>query len=67
MKQLHTRDCFALLHIKQLTENEKKKIVDAIILFQEKHDKTIKGRCVYNGKPTKYIRIQVVQQHHLRV
>ena len=44
MKQLHTRDCFGLLHIEQLTESEKKKIVDAIMLLQEKRDKTIKGR-----------------------
>ena len=53
MKQLYTRDCFALLYIEQLTESEKKKIVDAIMLLQEKRDKTIKGRCVYNGKPTR--------------
>ena len=59
--------CFGPMDLSELTESEKSKIVDAIMLLQEKYDKSIKGRCVYNGKPTRNWltkKIQAVQQHH---
>ena len=53
MKQLHHWTCFGPMDLSELIESEKSKIVDAIMLLQEKRDKSIKGRCVYNGKPTR--------------
>ena len=51
MKQLHNQTCFKPISIRELTESEKSKIVKAVLLLQEKRDKTMKGRCVYNEKP----------------
>ena len=39
------------MDINELTDKEKKS-EEALILLTEKCDKVIKGRCVYNGKPT---------------
>ena len=33
--------------------NEKKKAMEALMLMTEKKDKTVKGRMVYNGKPSR--------------
>ena len=51
LDQLHKRMCFTPVDVNDLTRNEKKKAMDALMLVTEKKDKTIKGQIVYNGKP----------------
>ena len=53
MGQLHDRTCFGPLDISELTPDEKRKAQEALMFLTEKRDKSIKGRCVYNGKPTR--------------
>ena len=53
MKQLHDRTCFEPISIKDLTPDEKKKAMKALMFLTEKRDGSIKGRGVYNGKPTR--------------
>ena len=52
IQQLHERNCFSPLNVNEIIPEEKAKVVEALMLLQEKRDKSIKGRCVYNGKPT---------------
>ena len=51
--QLHQRTCFTPMDIGALTPSERKKAMEALMFLTEKRDKTIKGRLVYNGKPTR--------------
>ena len=44
--------CFTPVNVNDLTTSEKKKAMEASRLMTEKNDKTIKGRMVYNGKPS---------------
>jgi hypothetical protein len=53
MKQLHNRSCFEPILVSELTASEKKKAQKALIFLIKKRDGTIKGRTVYNGKPTR--------------
>ena len=53
LDQLHKRMCFTPVDINDLTTSEKKKAVEAMMLLTEKKDKTVKGRMVYNGKPSR--------------
>ena len=53
MDQLHQRDCFAPLDASTLSPSEKHKAQEALMFLTEKRDGTIKGRMVYNGKPTR--------------
>ena len=53
LDQLHKRNCFTPIDVSTLTADEKKKAVDALMFLTEKRDKTVKGRMVYNGKPTR--------------
>jgi hypothetical protein len=39
--------------VSELTASEKKKAQEALMFLTEKRDSTIKGRTVYNGKPTR--------------
>jgi hypothetical protein len=50
--QLHKRNCFSPMDLSTLTPGEKRKAMEALLFLTEKHDKTIKGQLVYNGKPT---------------
>jgi hypothetical protein len=50
---LHKRMCFAPLKKKEMKPSEKKKAQMALMFLTEKRDKSVKGRMVYNGKPTK--------------
>jgi hypothetical protein len=50
--QLHKRTCFAPLKVKEMKPSERKKAPMALMFLTEKRDKTVKGRMVYNGKPT---------------
>jgi hypothetical protein len=51
--QLHKRTCFAPLKVKQMKPSERKKAQMALMFLTEKRDKSVKGRMVYNGKPTR--------------
>ena len=51
--QLHRRQCFVPIHIASLSDIEKDRAQQAIMLLTEKRNGDIKGRAVYNGKPTR--------------
>ena len=53
MDQLHRRSCFTPASIKKMTQAERRKAQVALMFLGEKRDGTIKGRMVYNGKPTR--------------
>jgi hypothetical protein len=53
MDQLHKRTCFAPLKVKEMNHSERKKAQMALMFLTEKRDKSMKGRMVYNGKPTR--------------
>ena len=53
VNQLHKRGCFNPILPSTMTNGEKNKTVDSITLLTEKRDGTVKGRMVYNGKPTR--------------
>ena len=53
VKQLHQRECFIPKDVTTLTLQENKRAMKALMLLTEKRDKTIKGRSVYNEKPTR--------------
>ena len=53
LDQLHRRVCFTPMSVSELTPSEKKKAMEALMLLSEKKDKSIKGRMVYNGKPSR--------------
>ena len=53
MNQLHRRNCFTPIDVATMTDEERRKSVDALMFLGEKRDKSIKGRMVYNGKPTR--------------
>jgi hypothetical protein len=51
--QLHKRTCFAPLKVKEMKPSKRKKAQMALMFLTEKRDKSMKGRMVYNGKPTR--------------
>ena len=51
--QLCKRSCFTPISIKEMSPKERKKAQMAIMFLTEKRDDSIKGRMVYNGKPTR--------------
>ena len=51
--QLHRCNSFSPITIKDMTLSERAKAVDALMFLAEKKDGSIKGRQVYNGKPTR--------------
>jgi hypothetical protein len=53
VSQLHNRECFKPLHVHELSLAEKKKAQEALVFLTEKKDDSVKGRLVYNGKPTR--------------
>jgi hypothetical protein len=53
MDQLHRRHCFTPIDVATMSDEERRKSVDALMFLGEKRDKSIKGRIVYNGKPTR--------------
>ena len=52
MDQLLKHICFLPIDISKLTPEEKHKAMEALMFLLEKCDSTIKGRLVYNRKPT---------------
>ena len=53
LEQLHKRNCFHLVSIKEMTAVEKKKSQQSLMFLSEKRDGNIKGRMVYVGKLTR--------------
>ncbi len=53
MDQLHRRNCFTPISIAELSPTERRKAQQALMFLGKKRDKSIKGRMVYNGKPTR--------------
>jgi hypothetical protein len=53
MDQLDKRKVFTPIAVKDMTYDEKAKAMNGIMFLAEKRDKRIKGRFVYNGKPSR--------------
>jgi hypothetical protein len=53
LDQLHQRNCFNPIDVSKLTQSEKKKAMESLLFLTEKRDGRIKGRLVYNGRPTR--------------
>jgi hypothetical protein len=53
VNQLHRRNCFSPISITEMTQSERRKAQQALMFISQKRDGTIKGRMVYNGKPTR--------------
>ena len=53
LEQLNARNCFEPISVANLTQPERDKTVDAMMLLTEKKSGAVKGRMVYNGKPTR--------------
>ena len=53
MRQLHDRTCFAPTSVKEMNWTERKKAQKALPHLTEKRDKSIEGRCVHNGAPSR--------------
>jgi hypothetical protein len=52
--QLHSQEeSFALLKVKEMKPSKRKKAQMALMFLTEKRDKSVKGRMLYNGKPTR--------------
>jgi hypothetical protein len=52
LDQMHTQNCFAPVDVSKLTVGEEKKAQHTLMLLTEKRGGSVKGRCVYNSKPT---------------
>ena len=53
VKQLHDRTCFRALAIAELTQKERQRAMEGIMLVTQKRSGKSKGRLAYNGKPTR--------------
>ena len=53
MGQLHNRECFHPIHVSDMSASEKSKAQEALMFLSEKKSGVVKGRTVYNGKPTR--------------
>ena len=53
INQLYWRNCFSPISVASMTTRERRKAMTALMFLTEKRDSTIKGRMVYNGKPTR--------------
>ena len=51
--QPHEREVFAPTLLSELTEEEKRKAQEVLLLLTEKRDESVKGRGCYNGAPTR--------------
>jgi hypothetical protein len=51
--QLHKRTCFAPLKVKEMKPSERKKAQMVLMFLTEKRDISVKGRMIYNSKPTR--------------
>ena len=53
LDQLYRRNCFTPISISNMTVEERRKAQVALMFLTEKRDESVKGRMVYNGKPTR--------------
>ena len=53
LEQLHKRTCFSPVSVKEMSPAEKEKAMNALMFLTKKRDTTVKGRLVYDGKPTR--------------
>ena len=53
LEQQHNRECFEPIRVADLTPEERRKAQEALMFLNQKRDGSIKGRAVYNGKPTR--------------
>jgi hypothetical protein len=53
LDQLHKRNCFNPIDVSSMTRPEKNRSMQSLLFLTEKRDGRIKGRLVYNGKPTR--------------
>ena len=53
LDQLHSRYCFKPCDVSTMTAEEQTKALPALMFLTEKRDKSIKGRMVANGKPSR--------------
>lgn len=53
MDQLYQRNCFEPILVSKMSPSERRKAQEAFMFLTEKRDGSIKGRMVYNGKPTR--------------
>ncbi|CAJ1938132.1 unnamed protein product [Cylindrotheca closterium] len=53
LDQLIQRECWEPIHVEDMTDLEKRRAQDAMMLLAEKHTGEIKGRCVYKGDGTR--------------
>ena len=53
MTQMNDRKCFRAILVNKLTKQERERAQLALGYLTEKRDGTIKGRMVFNGKPTR--------------
>ena len=53
MDQLYARNCFVPISINELKISERLKAQEALMLLTQKRSGEVKGRMVYNGKPTR--------------
>ena len=53
LDQLHRRNCFKLIMVSDMSPTERQKAQQALMFLTQKRDNSIKGRMVYNGKPTR--------------
>ena len=51
--QLHNRNCFTPISVKDLTPEEKRKAQEALMFLCQKRDGKHQGRLVYNGAGTR--------------
>ncbi|CAJ1933986.1 unnamed protein product [Cylindrotheca closterium] len=53
LDQLIQRECWEPIHVEDMTDLEKRRAQDAMMLLAEKNTGEIKGRCVYKGDGTR--------------
>ena len=53
VEQMHKRNAFEPIHVKNMTATEKRKAQMGLMLIEQKEGKQAKGSLVYNGKPTR--------------
>ena len=53
LDQLHKQNCFSPVDVSTLTATEKSESVNSLLFLTKNHSGEVKGRMVYNGKPTR--------------
>jgi len=53
LEMMLKRNCFSPIHVESLSDSERQKAADAMLLLAQKNDNSIKGRCVFKGSQTR--------------